>query len=167
MPLGLDKRLPYCVKVQWAKCKDSLPKFLKVSIAVPTFQAPFQHIDMHSFGDASKSVKSSATDVVNQSRPPRIKFKVVKEGTKYAETGVTLQKILAALAGFPVNSVVSWSDSSVALHWVKGNGKYKQYVNNRVDEISLSITALTRFLHFCITLAQLRILMILVADSAL
>ena len=50
-------------------------------------------------------------------------------------TANTLQNIHEALPGFPINHVVAWSYSSVALYWIKGNGKYKQFVKNHVDKI--------------------------------
>ena len=40
-----------------------------------------------------------------------------------------------ALVGFPIGKVTAWSDSATVLHWLKGNGKYKQFVKNRVDKI--------------------------------
>lgn len=40
-----------------------------------------------------------------------------------------------ALKGFPVESVHCWLDSTVALHWIKGGGDYKQFVSNRVRKI--------------------------------
>ena len=32
-------------------------------------------------------------------------------------------------------AVLCWLDSSVALHWIRGNGSYKQFVANRVEKI--------------------------------
>ena len=40
-----------------------------------------------------------------------------------------------ALEGSPLEGVYSWLDSSVALHWIKGGGDYKQFVSNRVRKI--------------------------------
>ena len=40
-----------------------------------------------------------------------------------------------ALEGYPITSVHGWSDSTVALHWIKGGGSYKQFVTNRVRKI--------------------------------
>ena len=40
-----------------------------------------------------------------------------------------------ALKGYPVRSVNSWTDSTVALHWIRGKGNYKQFVHNRVMKI--------------------------------
>lgn len=40
-----------------------------------------------------------------------------------------------AQEGFPVGEMFCWLDSSVALHWIKGAGSYKQFVSNRVQKI--------------------------------
>ena len=40
-----------------------------------------------------------------------------------------------ALEGYPVDQVYCWSDSTVALHWIGGEGDYKQFVHNRVRKI--------------------------------
>ena len=46
-----------------------------------------------------------------------------------------LENVKQALTGFPVNRIVAWLDSSVALHWIRGKGEYKQFVSNRVHKI--------------------------------
>ena len=40
-----------------------------------------------------------------------------------------------ALEGFPVTGKYCWLDSTVALHWIRRPGEYKQFVNNRVQKI--------------------------------
>jgi hypothetical protein len=40
-----------------------------------------------------------------------------------------------ALEGFPVANSYCWLDSTVALHWIRGEGNYKQFVQNRVNKI--------------------------------
>ena len=40
-----------------------------------------------------------------------------------------------ALEGFPVQELYCWLDSTVALHWIRGDGDYKQFVGNRVSKI--------------------------------
>ena len=47
----------------------------------------------------------------------------------------SVDNIRHALDGFPVTSVHCWLDSSVALHWIRGNGEYRQFVANRVKKI--------------------------------
>ena len=46
-----------------------------------------------------------------------------------------VHNVKVALAGFPVTGVYGWLDSTVALHWINGNGEYKQFVRNRVRKI--------------------------------
>ena len=47
-----------------------------------------------------------------------------------------VDSVRTALKGYPITSVHGWSDSTVALHWIKGGGSYKQFVTNRVRKIS-------------------------------
>ena len=47
-----------------------------------------------------------------------------------------------ALNNVPAPNVYGWLDSTVALHWIKGNGQYKQFVANRVNK-SISIQKLS------------------------
>ena len=35
----------------------------------------------------------------------------------------------------PIRKFYGWTDSSVALHWTRGRGTYKQFVSNRVNKI--------------------------------
>ena len=46
-----------------------------------------------------------------------------------------VDNVKEALQGFPVESVYCWLDSSIALHWIKGGGVYKQFVRHRVGKI--------------------------------
>ena len=46
------------------------------------------------------------------------------------------ENVKNALEGRPVRSVHGWLDSTVALHWIRGEGSaYKQFVANRVNKI--------------------------------
>ena len=40
-----------------------------------------------------------------------------------------------ALGDLPKPTVYGWLDSTVALHWILGNGQYRQFVANRVRKI--------------------------------
>ena len=44
-----------------------------------------------------------------------------------------------ALKGYPVRSVNGWTDSTMALHWIRGKGNYKQCVHNRVMKIQTKL----------------------------
>ena len=47
----------------------------------------------------------------------------------------SVANIRRVLDGFPLTSVHCWLDSSVARHWLRGNGEYRQFVANRVKKI--------------------------------
>lgn len=42
----------------------------------------------------------------------------------------------SALDGFPLMEKYCWLDSTVALHWIRSPGTYKQFVSNRVEKKS-------------------------------
>ena len=46
-----------------------------------------------------------------------------------------VQSVRGAIEGFPITGVYCWLDSTVALHWICGNGEYCQFVANRVQKI--------------------------------
>ena len=39
---------------------------------------------------------------------------------------------------FPVEECYGWLDSTVALHWINGSGKYEQFVRNQVKQLKKS-----------------------------
>ena len=40
-----------------------------------------------------------------------------------------------ALTNYPIDKLFAWTDSKTTLHWIRGNGNYKQFVKNRADKI--------------------------------
>ena len=42
-----------------------------------------------------------------------------------------------ALGEFPLTGKYCWLDSTVALHWIRSPGEYKQFVSNRVQKIQV------------------------------
>ena len=43
-----------------------------------------------------------------------------------------VDNVRRALERYVVRSVYGWTDSTVVLHWITGQGSYKQFVANRV-----------------------------------
>ena len=46
------------------------------------------------------------------------------------------ENIQNSLTNFKITAVHGWSNSMVALRWIKGNSIYKQFVKNRVNHIN-------------------------------
>ena len=106
-------------------------------------------IDLHGFGDASaKGVSAAVYAVVKQ--PSGTSNGLVTAKSRLAKKGLTtprleltsghmvanlVHNVKETLQGFPVQSTHCWLDSTVALHWIRGNGEYKQFVGNRVAKI--------------------------------
>ena len=51
-------------------------------------------------------------------------------------TANLVDNVRSALEGYVVRSVYGWTDSTVVLHWIAGQGSYKQFVSNRVAQIN-------------------------------
>ena len=47
-----------------------------------------------------------------------------------------VDNVRSALEGYVVRSVYGWTDSTVVLHWIAGQGSYKQFLSNRVAQIN-------------------------------
>ena len=105
--------------------------------------------DPHTFGDAGSKDNSAAVYAVTQ-KSSGITQGLVTSKSRLAKKGLTtprlelvaghmatnlVDNVKEALQGFPIRSVYGWLDSSVAPHWIKGGGNYKQFVRNRVRNI--------------------------------
>ena len=104
---------------------------------------------MHAFGDASGNGESTAiyTTVTQDSEASQglltAKARLAKKGltTPRLElvaahmTANVVDNVKTTLKGYPVKKVYGWLDSSVALYWIKGENRYKQFVTNRVSKI--------------------------------
>ena len=134
---------------QWQKWEQSLPKQVNCPRSLTRAQEPIDNIELHAFGDASgKGVGAAVYAVVKQ--PTVVNQGLVAAKARLAKQGLTiprrelvsghmavnlLSNVREALQGFPITSVHCWLDSSVALHWIRGAGDYKQFVGNRVRKI--------------------------------
>ena len=70
------------------------------------------------------------------------KARLAKQGRQYRDSRATylVDNVRCVLEGFPVASVRCWLDSTVALHWIRGGGEYRQFVANRVGKIRACAT---------------------------
>ena len=106
-------------------------------------------IDLHSFGDASNNGVSAVVHaVVYQETDVNQGFVAAK--ARLAKESLTIQRkelvvghmsanlvrnAKKALENLPIRNIYGWLDSTVALHWMKGNGEYEQFVSNSVRKI--------------------------------
>ena len=133
----------------WQKWESQLPSQVDTPRALTRVQGPIDNISLHAFGDASgKGVAATVYAVVTQLT--RVNQGLVAAKSRLAKQGLTIPRlelvsahiavnlvknVQEALQGFPVSEVHCWLDSTVAFHWIRGAGEYKQFVGNRVRKI--------------------------------
>ena len=133
------------------KWEEQLPSEQQVPRSIARYQEAVQEVELHSFGDASeRRVGAAVYAVVRQPSGNTPRLVVAK--SRLAKQGLTIPRLALiaahmatnllinvrnALDNVPSPKVFGWLDSTVALHWIKGNGQYKQFVANRVAKIQI------------------------------
>lgn len=153
-----DDELPNDVKMQWTKIKSELHNMLseiRVSRWLNTYS--YSAVELHGFCDASEKAYA-AVIYMKTTEDDNVKIAIVAAKTKVApikKSQVTIPRLelcgawlLAKLSkqvieALQINNIniFMWSDSKVALAWIKGNPKrWKKFVANKV----IAINALTK-----------------------
>ena len=116
---------------------------------MPTLREKIQEVVLHCFRYASEDGTSTAVYTVFQRRAT-ISQRLLTSKARLSNLGLSIPRLelvaclissnqmwntIAALSQSSVLRTVTWSDSTVALHWIFGDGSYKQYVRNRVCKI--------------------------------
>ncbi len=146
---GWDQSLPADLVKNWKRWEKQLPECITTVRSLAKYREPITNIALHAFGDASgNGVAAAAYAVVYQ--PSGQTQGLVTAKARLAKEGLTIprQELIAghmaanlvtnvkeALDGFPVANPFCWLDSTVALHWIRGEGNYRQFVQNRVNKI--------------------------------
>ena len=144
-----DAHLPEEITHPWMRWESRLPERVTTPRALVRYRERIDGIELHAFGDASgKGVASAVYAVVTQPSginqgPVAAKARLVKQGLTIPRLELIsghmavnlIANVAKALEGFPVKQMHCWLDSSVALHWIRGAGEYKQFVGNRVRKI--------------------------------
>ncbi|XP_028416264.1 uncharacterized protein LOC114540190 [Dendronephthya gigantea] len=144
-----DAKLPRKLEARWTAWQKSLPENVTAPRSLAKFQELIEDIRLHTFGDASiQGVGATVIAVVQQASGTTQGF--VAAMSRLAKKNLTIpclyvvsahmaanlvDNVREALEGFPVSQVFGWLDSTVALHWIKGNGELKQFVGNEVQII--------------------------------
>ena len=106
------------------------------------------NIDLHCRDASGRGVSAALYAVVKQ--PSEVNMGLVNAKARLAKEGPSIPRLELvsghmainlitntrnALEGFPVGEMYCWLDSTVALHWIRGAGNYKQFVSNWVSKI--------------------------------
>ena len=149
LKVAWDAKLPGALARRWSQWENGLPPNATLPRTLIKYQEPIQAIQLHAFGDVrGKGVAAAVYAVVTQ--VSGVNQGLVAAKARLAKQGLTIPRIELvsghmavnlidnvhdALQGFPLITKYCWLDSSVALHWIRGDGEYKQFVTNRVCKI--------------------------------
>ncbi|KAK3716737.1 hypothetical protein QZH41_006308 [Actinostola sp. cb2023] len=147
--IGWDVPLPEPLAKMWRKWESSLPKEVELPRSLAIYRDDIESIELHAFGDASANgVAACVYAVLRQASGTN--QGLVAARSRLSKQGLTIPRlelvaghmavnlvtnVSTAIQGFPVSTVHCWLDSTVALHWIQGQGEYKQFVENRVRKI--------------------------------
>ena len=127
----------------------TLPTGVTVPRPVMDYREPVLDLELHAFGDASTQGVGAAVYAVVRQPSGTTQRQVAAKG-RLAKQGFTVPRLELISAHMATNLVTNlqntlndlpnprvyaWLDSTVALHWILGNGQYKQFVANRVAKI--------------------------------
>ena len=145
-----DKELPPEIVKKWLNWEKVLPRDIEIPRTITSIQEKIKEIELHLFGDASIIGTSAAVyAVIKQSSSTTQGFTSSKSRLSKKNTSIPRLELIAAvmvanlssniqnsLSHLKITAVHGWSDSTVVLHWLQGNGTYKQFVQNRLDHIN-------------------------------
>lgn len=149
--LSWDEEITGQLKQRWQKFIKSLPKRIEVPRSMTPAKESVKGIHLHAFGDASGNGVSAAVYAVVE-QDSGINQGLLVSKSRLAKKGLSIPRlelisgqmaanlidnVKQALKGQPIRSCTGWLDSTVALHWVRGQGNYKQFVHNRVKQIQM------------------------------
>ena len=152
---GWDAPLVGDILKKWKLFIQNLPKLATVPRPLAPFREGIDFVDLHMFSDASKigtaavvyaivhqpsgvtrGLVAAKSRLSKKMTIPRLELTAVLVGANlFSNIRVALQGIGD---GVPIRKSIGWSDSTTALHWIKGHGnhQYKQFVSNMCGKIS-------------------------------
>jgi hypothetical protein len=148
--LGWDVELPKDLKSRWERWLDSLPSVLTFPRSIPRERASITEIYIHGFADAS-ILGCCAVIYVVAKQGELVSRGLMVSKARLAKRDLTIPRLelvschmvcnlihntKKVLSYLPVTGVYAWTDSTVCLQWINGQGNYKQFVSNRVKKIN-------------------------------
>ena len=134
---------------RWENWERTTPKSKSIPRAIVDYREPVDELELHAFGDASTQGVGVAVYSIVRQLSGVTQHLVAGKG-RLAKHGLTIPRlelvsahmatnlvtnVSNALQGLPKPKVFGWLYSLFALHWIRGNGQYKQFVANRVAKI--------------------------------
>ena len=146
MKLSWDQQLPEHLERRWKLFCENLTPKIEAARSLCTYKKEINFVNLHAFGDASNLGTSACVyAVVHQ--PSGISQGIIAAKSRLSKKDTTIPRLelvashMAAnllenvFENLPIGRATAWTDSKVALHWIRGEGRYKQFVNNRVKKI--------------------------------
>ncbi|KRX71653.1 hypothetical protein T06_55, partial [Trichinella sp. T6] len=145
-----DDPLPAEINGKWISWKDELERLSAIQVQRALVPVPRDQVgrsQLHVFGDAAEAAYGAVAYLLTQARDgvPQVRFVLAKARVApIKRLSLPRLELMASLLaarctkemGFSTDKQVCWSDSSVALSWIKGDPrKWKTFVANRVQEI--------------------------------
>ena len=146
-----DKVLPYDLKKNGRNgCKFYLKKFQCQEASLHQPKLVKTSLEVHGFGDATVIGYSAFMYLVIH-QDEWINQGLLTAKSRLSKRDLTMPRlelvashmssnqvdnVAKAFSGYPITGKFGCSDSSVALHSIRGRGKYKQFVTNRVNKIN-------------------------------
>ncbi|KRX45973.1 hypothetical protein T05_9189 [Trichinella murrelli] len=149
-----DDPLPAEINGKWISWKDELERLSAIQVQRALVPVPRDQVgrsELHVFGDAAEAAYGAVAYLLTQARDgvPQVRFVLAKARVApIKRLSLPRLELMASLLaarlkayitkemGFSTDKQVCWSDSSVALSWIKGDPrKWKTFVANRVQEI--------------------------------
>lgn len=146
--LPWDTELKGTIKQRWEIWETNLPSEVTVPRPIAPFQEPVQSLEIHGFGDASSEGLCAAVYTVTR-QSSGVTQELLAAKARLAKKGLTIPRLELVACHMATNLVTNtsralshiphekhcWTDSTVALWWIQGQGQYKQFVTNRVAKI--------------------------------
>ena len=141
------------ILTQWTEILNNLSSLMEVKVprCYFHFTGKTLHHEIHGFSDASEKAYAAVVYLKTAHANGNIDVKLIAAKTRVAplsEQSIPrlellralilarlVKSILQALQSVKIDDVFLWTDSFTTLCWIKNNKNWKQYIQNRVQEI--------------------------------
>ena len=136
LKLRSDKIIPNQVIKVWEKWKSTLPSKVKVPRSIPSADTPLNAIDIQVFANSSMiGTCETAYAVIHQTGP--VNQHLIASKSRLAKQNMSIprldliairmtsnlpENIKSVLTNYNIRDIHGWTDSTIALNWLKGKG---------------------------------------------